>query len=838
MDADTNATNDEKNESSEYEERGREGDGDSDAYDGAAEIDATTATTAAAADMEWGANGDVDEVDVPVSKRGFLFRGVLCRGKFVIVPCDVLPVNYESQRPEDIIYDELHAIVEYANQHARAEDCSAMSAPIDARLSGYPDEALRKNMHHHVVLVTATVAHVLRRAPWLITRAADAYYCRQPQHIAHVQHGERTHLLNSSEDTLVRYRTRFTRCSYAQLVLQEAVDLGERYPARPEPTEEDGAHGDGGAYASNSDTGSGRSHPKPTARLNDHPAFYRKRRTRSHSCPYMLGLKVTVGLELLACGHGKYEDNGKFADTHIEATHSSQKFAEDWRQYMQALLAQNYFSSVIGSEMWYADVDRAKDAYMQVVVQPSSSADSVQTLLRGGDGTTDAQELLTAPGYVVRSLATDVCCHHEYPAGVIRSGTRGDIDIDSENDDDTWMEMSEAAFEREIEERERQLQQCAKASPDTTSREDYGIDDDEADMHTTNEGEDNAENGGGSGSDSEGKSDDRERHQLESLVERMNRFIEASSGLEGVEIDDAPLNIPTSSVRGGTRATTMANPYLPDNEYFEIETDNMIDALKKALLLDPQQQQQQQQQQQHRQQSYSDLSSSEDDDVLGGTTGEYDDDDDDSIQAENEILCELHDAVEKRKEDTRRVRMELGFESDPDNRTGQGAERVGLDVLLNDDMRGDGGLGSIDDDLESTIREIHKSLVLDDNGPDSDDESDDIDDSKSDGKLAEKIEAELAEHPALRQSFYRSSSERRGKDEKKIKEGGTDAVYQRSREGDRANDENGELSPLDVDYNMVKSLIDSVIAEEGMPGPASNLIKALGIDLDDLSMGG
>ena len=125
-----------------------------------------------------------------------------------------------------------------------------------------------------------------------------------------------------------------------------------------------------------------------------------------------------------------------------------------------------------------------------------------------------------------------------------------------------------------------------------------------------------------------------------------------------------------------------------------------------------------------------------------------------------------------------------------------------------------------------------------------DEDCDDVDDGKSDGKLAEEIEAELSEHPALRQSFYRSSSsssERRGVDEdekKKTKEGGTDALHHRSREVDRANDENGELSPLDVDYNMVKSLIDSVIAEEGMPGPASNLIKALGIDLDDLSMGG
>ena len=82
-------------------------------------------------------------------------------------------------------------------------------------------------MHHHSVLVNAQVAHVLRCAPWLITRAADAYYNRSPEQVAALMgpsaggKGKGRFLFNSDDERLVRYRARFTRCSFAQLVLQE-----------------------------------------------------------------------------------------------------------------------------------------------------------------------------------------------------------------------------------------------------------------------------------------------------------------------------------------------------------------------------------------------------------------------------------------------------------------------------------------------------------------------------------------------------------------------------------------------------------------------------------------
>lgn len=44
-------------------------------------------------------------------------------------------------------------------------------------------------------------------------------------------------------------------------------------------------------------------------------------------------------------------------------------------------------------------------------------------------------------------------------------------------------------------------------------------------------------------------------------------------------------------------------------------------------------------------------------------------------------------------------------------------------------------------------------------------------------------------------------------------------------------EEEEDFSPVDVDVNLVKSLLDSFSSQEGLPGPASNLLGLMGLQL-------
>lgn len=44
-----------------------------------------------------------------------------------------------------------------------------------------------------------------------------------------------------------------------------------------------------------------------------------------------------------------------------------------------------------------------------------------------------------------------------------------------------------------------------------------------------------------------------------------------------------------------------------------------------------------------------------------------------------------------------------------------------------------------------------------------------------------------------------------------------------------ANDNDDELTPVDVDFNLVKSFLDSFSSQQGLPGPASNLLGLMGV---------
>ncbi|KAH9297503.1 hypothetical protein KI387_029185, partial [Taxus chinensis] len=50
--------------------------------------------------------------------------------------------------------------------------------------------------------------------------------------------------------------------------------------------------------------------------------------------------------------------------------------------------------------------------------------------------------------------------------------------------------------------------------------------------------------------------------------------------------------------------------------------------------------------------------------------------------------------------------------------------------------------------------------------------------------------------------------------------------------------EDDELMPVDVDFNLVQNLLDSFSSQQGMPGPASNLLGLMGLQLPDDSKNG
>ena len=46
-------------------------------------------------------------------------------------------------------------------------------------------------------------------------------------------------------------------------------------------------------------------------------------------------------------------------------------------------------------------------------------------------------------------------------------------------------------------------------------------------------------------------------------------------------------------------------------------------------------------------------------------------------------------------------------------------------------------------------------------------------------------------------------------------------------------EEHVELKPVDVDFNLVKNLLDSYSSQQGLAGPASNILKSMGVNIPD-----
>ena len=53
-------------------------------------------------------------------------------------------------------------------------------------------------------------------------------------------------------------------------------------------------------------------------------------------------------------------------------------------------------------------------------------------------------------------------------------------------------------------------------------------------------------------------------------------------------------------------------------------------------------------------------------------------------------------------------------------------------------------------------------------------------------------------------------------------------------EGDTGEEEvGGALEPVDVDFNLVKNLLESYTSQEGGAGPASNILQSLGVHIPE-----
>ncbi|KAL0549738.1 hypothetical protein IC582_014226 [Cucumis melo] len=115
--------------------------------------------------------------------------------------------------------------------------------------------------------------------------------------------------------------------------------------------------------------------------------------------------------------------------------------------------------------------------------------------------------------------------------------------------------------------------------------------------------------------------------------------------------------------------------------------------------------------------------------------------------------------------------------------------------------------------------ETSSDLDFDESQDDESDDAADTIDVDRENTFMESYSNTLDEelkNSTLKKSFYRASGETSQKDE------GTSNATDHMEE---------DFTPVDVDVNLVKSLLDSFSSQEGLPGPTSNLLGLMGIKL-------
>ncbi|XP_044470707.1 protein ecdysoneless homolog [Mangifera indica] len=135
-------------------------------------------------------------------------------------------------------------------------------------------------------------------------------------------------------------------------------------------------------------------------------------------------------------------------------------------------------------------------------------------------------------------------------------------------------------------------------------------------------------------------------------------------------------------------------------------------------------------------------------------------------------------------------------------------------------------------DLESVVR--HQASELTTNNADSDEGSSsdmDFDESQDGSDMADE------DNDGAEDSFMHSYSDAMNNELKKttLKKSFIHANEESSKKiegtSNEAEDMEEEFTPVDVDVNLVKNLLDSFSSQQGLPGPASNLLGLMGVKL-------
>ncbi|KAJ4897189.1 Protein SGT1-like protein [Raphanus sativus] len=138
-----------------------------------------------------------------------------------------LHVVPRSRLPDPSLLDSLRFLLDRrGGEESRASD--PVQTALKNRVSGYPEKAWR-SMHRVRVRVPASVAHVLRHEPFLISLAVEGFYDRD---VDSMKHAAKMDKFLSRGEELVLVLVKMSRAMYAQLV-QQKFQAPSCYPMMP-----------------------------------------------------------------------------------------------------------------------------------------------------------------------------------------------------------------------------------------------------------------------------------------------------------------------------------------------------------------------------------------------------------------------------------------------------------------------------------------------------------------------------------------------------------------------------------------------------------------------------
>jgi hypothetical protein len=164
-----------------------------------------------------------------------------------------------------------------------------------------------------------------------------------------------------------------------------------------------------------------------------------------------------------------------------------------------------------------------------------------------------------------------------------------------------------------------------------------------------------------------------------------------------------------------------------------------------------------------------------------------------------------------------------------------GSDEDGIKEKGSDPKEGNSAGGGLDnnDGLEEDDSDAHAGL---EKWPDEEEEEeeeeergeggDDGDDGNSfEGAYSDHLSREIGASEILNKSFERTQQDEVGQDKKVEK-----TEKEEEEDGEGGSDNDGvDDAPVDLDGNLVKNLLESFVSQEGLAGPASNLLREMGV---------